>query len=145
MISLAHLGLLQKGMHMGIFRQQHNAEGIPIQPGHRMEGAFLARLLIVTHHKIGQRSVEFAPGRVDQHSRRLVHRQNMFVLIQNRQRTFLRRVFGIRLFQRYCDHVPRFHRIIRMLRLAVDKDLILPLQPVHQTGGNLHILLQNRR
>ena len=45
--------LLQQGVDVGIFRQQHDAEGIPVQPGHGMKGTFLAGFGIVARHKIG--------------------------------------------------------------------------------------------
>ena len=66
---------------MGVLRQQHHAEGIPIQPCHGMERGILTGLLIITQHKIGQCAVILRPGRVDQHTGRLIHRQNMVILV----------------------------------------------------------------
>ena len=73
--------LVKQTVDMGIFRQQHHPIGIPVQPGKGMKGAFLPGLLIITQHKICQGPREPGAGGMDQHSRRLIHRQNMFIFI----------------------------------------------------------------
>ena len=46
---------------MGIFSQQNNAEGIPVQPGHGMKRGFLSGSAVIAEYKIGQCSLIFRP------------------------------------------------------------------------------------
>ena len=43
------------------------------------------------------------------------------------------------------DHITGPDVKIVMFRFAVDEDLLLPLQPVHETGGHHHLLPEKRR
>ena len=83
MVGLLRDAILQKAVNMGVFRQQHDAEGIPIQPGHGMKGAVLPGFLIVSGNKIRQRPRILRPGGMNQHPGRLVHRQNRVIFIEN--------------------------------------------------------------
>ena len=145
MVGLFQLRRLHQGVGMGMLRQQHDAEGVPVQSGHRMKGALLARPVIVSHHIIGQSSVKPAPGRVNQHSRRLFHRDQMVILVKDGQGALLRGIFRFRLIQNDGELISGFHRVVRMLRLSVDQDQILPLQPVHKPGGHFQFLFQESR
>ena len=91
-----------------------------------MESRLLSRLFKVACHIIGQRSFKLGMGRMDQHTRRFIHRQNMVIFIQNGQFSLLGRVFRLPFFQADGDHIPALHRKIRVLRLTVNPDRISP-------------------
>ena len=130
---------------MGILRQQHHPEGVPIQPGHGVKGAALTGLLVIPRHEIGQRPLIFRPGWVDQHPRGLVHRQEPVILIQDGKRAVLRRVFRGFLLQGNGDHIPGFHGVIRPLWHSVDPDGIAPLELIYQPPGHTKLPQQKRR
>ena len=62
MVGLLQVALLQQGMGMGMLRHQHDAESIPVQPGHGMESALLAGTAVIARHQIGQGAVVLSPG-----------------------------------------------------------------------------------
>ena len=76
-VSLFDLVLRQKGIQdavdVGVFGKQHNAEGVPIQPCDGVERTILSGFLVITHDPVGQSAGQTGTGRVDQHTRRLVH------------------------------------------------------------------------
>ena len=137
--------LVEQAVDMGVFGNQNHPKGIPIQPGHRVEGTLLPRAAVVPRHPIGQRPGVPAPGGVDQHPRRLIHRQNVFILIQDLQRQILRRILRLRFVQKQAHHISLLHPIVGALRDAIDQDPILPFQPVHQPGRYIHFLPQDGR
>ena len=126
---------------MGVFRKQHNAEGIPVQSGDRMKGAFLSGTLIVTDDPIGQGTCQTGTGRVDQHAGRLVHHQNVVIFIENGKCPILRWILRSRLIQIRGDDVANFHGEIRMAGDTVHKELFTPFQLIHQTGTEAQFLL----
>ena len=132
----------QKVVNVGIFCQQHHAEGIPVQSGHRVKGAVLAGFFVVTQNEVCQCAGIDCPGGVDQHPRRLVHAQNVRVFVQDGEVTLLRRVLGQGIVQQGDDLVAHAYGEIRMAGDAVDIELLCPFQPVHQPGGQTQLLLQ---
>ena len=60
-VGLSDFLLLQQGMGIGVFCQQNNAEGVPIQPGLGMKGAAFPMLPLVSCHQIGKGSIIFRP------------------------------------------------------------------------------------
>ena len=132
-------------MDMGIFGQQHHPEGIPVQSGQRVEGGILAGFSVVAQDQIGQSAGKPAPGGVDQHPGRFIHCQQVFVFVKNRQGAVLCRIIRLGFLQRNRDDIPGLYGIIGMLGDAVDKELILPFQPVHEPCGHGHFFSQKRR
>ena len=145
MVSLFHRRILQKGMRMGIFRQQHNAEGIPVQSGHGMKSAFLPRPGKIPRYKIRQCAAVAAVGRMDQHTGGLIHSQQPIVLIKNGQRPILSRIFRFFVIQPDGDHISGLYGIICALRLPVDPDAVPPLELIHQTCGHPQFSQQKGR
>ena len=130
---------------MGIFRQQHDAEGVPIQPGHGVKGAALPGFLVISGDIICQRPRIFRPGGVNQHPGRLLHRQNSVILIENRQFPVLRRVFRGFLCQSDSNYIPGLHRVIRPLRNSIYPNGIPPFQLVHEACGHFQFSQQEGR
>ena len=130
---------------MGVLCQQYHPKGIPVQPGHGMEGTPLPGFLIVSRHKICQRTLIFRPGGMNQHPRRLVHRQQPFIFIQNRKLPVLRRILRYFFFHRHGNHISGLNGIVRPLTHTVDPDGIAPFQLVHQSGGHAQLPQQKRR
>ena len=126
LVGLPGLALLQKRMDMGIFGNEHNAEGIPVQPGQRMKGPLLPRPGIVALYKIGKGSRDSVPGGVDQHSGRLIHRQKPIILKKHCKRPLLCRILRLRLFQTHCNNVSRLYLVIRMAAEAIDPEAVRP-------------------
>jgi hypothetical protein len=50
------LSRLQQTVDVGVFRQQHDAECVPIQPGHRMKSGLLSGFSVMSHNQIGERA-----------------------------------------------------------------------------------------
>ena len=96
-ISFLYCRVLEKRMKMGVFCQQDDAEGVPVQPGHGMKGGFLTAAAVVTGHEIGKGSLIRRPGGMNQHTGGLIHHQNALVLVKNRQFAILGGVFRLRL------------------------------------------------
>ena len=144
MVGLFNLRQLEKAVDMGIFRQQDDAEGIPIQPGQRMECRLLAGFPVVSSHEIGQGTVKTAPGRMNEHSRGLIHRQQVFILVKNGHFPLLGRVFRRRLVQTDGDHITGLHGKIRVLRGIIDPDGIAPFEPVHEPCGHFQLPFEKR-
>ena len=75
---------------MGVFGQQHQAKGIPIQSGDRVKGAELTGCLVVGQHPVGQGAGVAMAGRVNEHPGGLIHHQQLLVFIDHAQRQMLR-------------------------------------------------------
>ena len=73
----------QDGSAQGIFRQNQQAGGIPVQPVDAPEDVGLPLLLKILGRGICQRVVVVALGRVDGHAGRLVHHQKILILIDH--------------------------------------------------------------
>ena len=86
------MSLLQKPMDVGILGNEHNAEGIPVQPGQRMKGGSHAPLPVVALDKIRQSPGDPVPGGMYEHPSGLVHSQDAVILIQDSQVPLFRRV-----------------------------------------------------
>ena len=128
------------GVDHGVFCQKNDAEGVPVQPGDGMEGAVLPGAPVIAQHPVGQRSRELGPGGMHQKPCRLVHCQKVVILIQYGDGSAVRRVVRSGGVQKQGDLVPGGHREVRMLRPAVHQDGAAPFQPVHQSGGDAHLL-----
>ena len=127
-------------MAVGGLRDQHHAEGVPVQPRHGMKGAFLPGPLVIAHHRVGQRPGVPAAGGVDEDPRSLVHRQNVFILIQYRQGEILAGVCRFRLVQQQGYGVSQVDIKIRPLGHSVDQNPLIPFEPVHQSRGDPHFI-----
>jgi len=130
-------------MDVRIFCRQHDAEGVPVQPGHGMEGAVLAGFGIISLDPVGQSAGDDGPGGVNEHPGGLVHCQQEIILVQQGQGPVLCRIVRLRGVQQQRHRVPGLNGEVRVPALAVDQNTVLPFQPVHQPRGNVHFRLQN--
>ena len=137
--------LIQQGVDMGVFRHEHHAVGVPVQTGDGVAGAALPCGAVVALDIIGKGAGQLRPGGVHQQPRRLIHSQQMGILIENVQLSILGGVVHLGLIQGHADHIPGLHGIVGVDGVAVDEKLILPLEPVHEAGGHAQLLLQKGR
>ena len=133
------------GVDVGVFRQQHQAEGVPVQTADRVDGAGLAGLLIVGRQAVGQGARVAGRGRVNQHPRRLVQGDEELVLVHDVQRSLLSRVDRRRLIQADTHKITDFHRKIGVNGYAVDAISSRIFQPLDKARGHTQLLPQNRQ
>lgn len=134
--------LLQQGVNVSIFGNQHHPEGVPIQPGQGMKGGALAGLLIISGNEIGQCPFVFCPGGMNEHSAGFVHSQQPFILVHNGEFPILGGVFRRFLIQPDGDDIPGFHGEIGALGNSVDQESLFPFQSVYQRGGELQVVAE---
>ena len=144
MVDLLQGSALHGCMNKGVLGQQHNSKGVPVQPGDGMKSAVLPGTAVIARHQIGQCSGIAHAGWMNQHSGRLVHRQQVPILIQHSQFSIIRRIRRSFLVQHRRYNVSRLHQIIRVPGRSVYKDFVLPFQPVHQPGGHFHFPAEKR-
>ena len=133
--------VIEEPVDVGIFGQQHQAKGIPVQPGSRVKRAGLAGPAIVPQHAVGQGPSHPVAGGMDQDASRFVHHQKVLILVADLQGHVLRRVFGLRVIQQCSNPVPRRNLGVGPGRLPVDQKGLLPFQPVHKAGGHVQLPL----
>lgn len=129
---------------IGVFRQQHHAEGVAVEPRDGMNAAALAGFLIVGQQAVCKRAVVAAGGGVRQKPGGLVQRDERLVLVENGKWHFLRRKALDSFLQPDGDLVAGADRVARVRGRTVYQQCVLPFQPRDQRGGHGKLPAQKR-
>ena len=120
--------------------KQNDADGIPVKPCNGVKCTALPGALIVADDTIGQGAGQPGAGGVNEHSRRLIHYQDMIILVEDGEFPVLGGIFRLRFIQVCGDHVSDRHGKIRMPGDAVHIELFAPLEFVHKACGKPQFL-----
>ena len=128
-----------------VFRQNHHAERVPVEPRHGMDAGGLAALQQMIQNTVCQRPAVFLRRRMHQHAGRLVDRQKAFVLIEHGKRHRLR-IKALRPLLEHDAHpVAGIDARVGMGRRVVYKQRVLPFEPLDQPGGQPEFPPQKRQ
>ena len=128
---------------VGVFREQNDAEGIPIQPRDRMDTAGLSGALIVAEHGIGQCAGVPPRRRMDKHPARFVDGEAAIVLVENVEGDVLALVAHDGLGEVDRDAVAGTDARVGMDGDTIEQERILPFQALGQAGGERKLAPEN--
>ena len=134
--------LAQQRVGVGVFCQQDDAEGIPVQAADGMHGAGLPGGAVIPGQVIGQRPGVAVEAGVHQEPGGLVQCDDGFVLIEDLQRARLRRIVRRRLDDGHADLITGADHKICPLGDAIDIKALEPFCLMDKRGGAAQLPLQ---